>query len=271
MTNFQGIISSAIDDKRPCVFISPHLDDAVFSAGGLILELAEKTDVSIVTLFTKPESSTNTLSAKKFLKISGYPKSQEKLFAERKEEDTRACKIVGVKCIHLGFTDAMWRKKDKVGMIGKLFGNIFPEINHLYPFYRLNVISGKPAKGDLATITQIKNNIASLVKEIGEAVVFCPLGVGNHVDHIITRDICAEIFPRAIFWTDFPYNLNSKSDSNFISKMSLFPCIWNKNLDKKKKLILEYKTQIKSVAPLLNDERTGVLEEIFYIADKVKL
>lgn len=268
MTDLKKIISNIVKNKTPCVFVSPHLDDAIFSAGGLILELAGKTDVTIATLFTKHGSSRNTLSAQNFLRISGYPNSKENLFITRKKEDISACKIAGVNFKHLEFTDALWREKEKVGIIGKLFGKIFPEINHLYPFYRFNIISGKPAKEDMVTASNIKNNLLSLNRELNDAIIFCPIGVGNHVDHIITRNVCAEIFPRAIFWTDFPYHLNSKPDNNFISKMFLSPCVWSGNLQKKKDLILEYKTQTKGIVPLINEGTESVLEEIFYNASQ---
>lgn len=272
MTNLEKIISNIIENKTPCVFISPHLDDAIFSAGGLILELSGKTDVTIATLFTRTGLPPYTLSAKAHLKRSGYgAASAEDLASIRKQEDIRACKMAGADFKHLEFIDALWRKKKKIGFLGKLFKNIFPEINYLYPFYRFNVISGKLAKGDSATMNGIKEKLVSLAGEIGDTVIFCPIGAGNHVDHIITRNICAEIFPRTIFWTDFPYNLNFKPDQDFISKMSLSPCAWNKNLQKKKNLILEYKTQIKDIAPMLDEDLDNVLREIFYTESQIKL
>lgn len=272
MINFEKIILNIIENKTPCVFISPHLDDAIFSAGGLILELSGKTSVTIATVFTKAGVPPYTQSAKMHLRHSGYAAaSAEDLISMRKQEDFRACKMAGANFQHLGFTDAMWRKKSIMSLIGKIFGNIFPEINHLYPFYKFNVISGKPTKGDSDTMKEIKDSLISLVSEFGNVVIFCPIGVGNHVDHIITRDVCAEIFPRAIFWTDFPYSLNFKPDYSFISKMSLSPFDWTKNLQIKKDLILEYRTQTKDIAPLLNDNLKDVLKETFYIAGNIIL
>lgn len=272
MNNLEKIILNIAENKTPCVFISPHLDDAIFSAGGLILELSGKTSVTIATLFTKAGAPPYTQSAKMHLRHSGYAvASAEDLISMRKQEDLRVCKMAGVNFQHLGFTDAMWRKKSRISLIGKIFSNIFPEINHLYPFYKFNVISGKPAKEDSATVNSIKDSLISLVGELGNVVIFCPIGVGNHVDHIIVRDVCAEIFPRAIFWTDFPYHINFKADNNFISKMSLSPCSWNKNLAKKKDLILEYKTQVKDIAPLLEGDSENVLNETFYVTNQIKL
>ncbi|MBM2817805.1 MAG: hypothetical protein HW401_395 [Parcubacteria group bacterium] len=268
MTRLEQIIANIAENKTPCVFISPHLDDAMFSAGGLISELSEKTDVTIVTIFTNCESSRPTLSMKKFLNINGYPNNQEDLFSVRRKEDIRACQSARIKFIHLGFTDALWRKKIKPGLISRILGSIFPEFIHLYPFYRFNIISGAPAKGDSITIGNVKESLLNLADKIGNAVIFCPIGVGNHVDHIIARNICTEIFANPIFWIDFPYNQNYMPDDNFISKMSLVPCSWNKNLQKKFNLILKYGTQKIDAEQIISGDSANNSEETFYIIKK---
>lgn len=68
-------------------FISPHLDDAILSAGGLIFDLKDNNKVKIITVFTKGN----------------------KLFLKRKEEDISVCKYLGIDYLHLGFADALWR------------------------------------------------------------------------------------------------------------------------------------------------------------------
>ena len=69
-------------------FISPHLDDAILSAGGLIYDLKDKEKVKIVTVFTKGDE----------------------LFLKRKVEDENVCRYLKINYSHLGFKDALWRK-----------------------------------------------------------------------------------------------------------------------------------------------------------------
>jgi hypothetical protein len=41
------LIAEIVARRKQCVFVSPHLDDAVFSAGSLISFFASRTDVTI--------------------------------------------------------------------------------------------------------------------------------------------------------------------------------------------------------------------------------
>ena len=99
--------------KSPCFFISPHLDDAVFSAGGLMIFLAKKNPVTVVNVFTEAGDLPYTLSAKKYLSVCEVDDAR-KLFEQRRNEDQKVLEKVGVKVVNLGFVDALWRKKEGV-------------------------------------------------------------------------------------------------------------------------------------------------------------
>lgn len=76
-----------LNNKRNYIFISPHLDDAILSAGGLIHYLKDKGKVKIITVFTKGDE----------------------IFSKRKIEDINVCQYLGIGYLHLGFIDALWR------------------------------------------------------------------------------------------------------------------------------------------------------------------
>ncbi|MCR4313010.1 MAG: PIG-L family deacetylase [Candidatus Roizmanbacteria bacterium] len=78
-------------------FISPHLDDAILSAGGLINYLKDRKKIKIITVFTEGD----------------------KLFLKRRIEDMNVCRYLGIEYLHLGFTDVLWRdifnlKKERI-------------------------------------------------------------------------------------------------------------------------------------------------------------
>jgi len=50
------IINNIIREKIPCFFISPHLDDAALSAGGLIAYLSQHTHVEVIDVFTEAKT-----------------------------------------------------------------------------------------------------------------------------------------------------------------------------------------------------------------------
>jgi LmbE family N-acetylglucosaminyl deacetylase len=68
-------------------FISPHLDDAILSAGALIYELKNQGRIKIITVFTKGDE----------------------LFLKRKIEDKNVCHYLDIDYLHLDFIDVLWR------------------------------------------------------------------------------------------------------------------------------------------------------------------
>ncbi len=81
-------LTNLLNNNTRLFFISPHLDDAILSAGGLIYDLKDNNKIKIITVFTKGD----------------------KFFVDRKMEDKKVCQYLGVNYLHLGFKDALWRK-----------------------------------------------------------------------------------------------------------------------------------------------------------------
>src|SRR4051812_28342816 len=84
--------------------LSPHLDDAVLSVGGLLWLLKDHFEVEVITVFTAdpPEEMSplaTTLAGRSGLRI----------YADRRVEDERALATLGVGHRHLGFDDAIHR------------------------------------------------------------------------------------------------------------------------------------------------------------------
>jgi LmbE family N-acetylglucosaminyl deacetylase len=228
-------LDSIIKKRQTCYFISPHFDDAVFSAGALMTYLAKHTSVTVINIFTKASRRPYTLSAEMFLRQCGYRDAQ-KLFADRGREDADVFKSINVKVINLSFSDALWRKKDHLGFLARFFSNI-GELSAVYPTYKLHAIKGKIAKADMDTVAAIKNELKAKVSE-KNSVVFCPLGIGSHVDHVIARKVCDELFRDVIHWSDFPYNEKSQKNSDGLKSF-----VFAEGLSDKRKLIEGYKSQ----------------------------
>ena len=279
------LLTKIINEKIPCFFISPHLDDAILSAGGMISYLANKTKVTVITIFTTGNSPPHTRFAKKYMKTCNY-KDVNAYFGDRKEEDIQVLKSIQVNFQHLDFIDAAYRKKGHLNKLHALFGSRLPELIHLYPF-NSSLRSGKIDDVDENIIKDIKRSLINLlnskfeyrnpkqiqnlndqnskktsfenlnlknsnlfrISDLGFRI-FCPLAIGNHVDHVIVRDLCVKLFKQnLIFWTDYPYINWENTAEDFIKKLKLKSFIWEKNLDKKRKLILGYKSQISALFP----------------------
>src|SRR3972149_4358329 len=213
-----NLIGKIIKEKTPCYFVSPHFDDAALSAGGLMAHLAKSgVPITVATIFTKSDEPA-TLSAKKFLRLSGFDGDAASLFRARTEEDMKAFSILGIKPVHLGFVDALWRKIPSPNLAQKILGRLLPEFVHVYPIYRLLVASNKISPRDRETKKEITSVLSGLAGTGNRFFVFCPLGLSSHVDHILTRDACLMAFgERVILWSDFPDNLENPSGAFAVS------------------------------------------------------
>lgn len=197
------LIEQIISERLPCLFVSPHLDDAVFSAGGLLAFLAPKTEVTVASIFTEPSPPPYSPAARGFMQTCGFTDAGE-LFRARRDEDEAVCSRLGARTVHLGHVDAAWRKravpwsKRSAGPAG---------IGHRYPL-ALTLVSGWIALGDRGLKRQVARQLGELLPESG--VMFGPAGIGRHVDHLITRRACVAASASAVLWSDFPYSIHSR-------------------------------------------------------------
>lgn len=204
-----NIFSAIVQDKIPCYFVSPHLDDAALSCGAVISYLKDKTKVTVISVCTEISPLPYTLSAKTFLRQCGF-ESAKRLFELRRQEDREVFQSIGVETRHLGLTDASWRKKEHLNFFERMFGRLLPEFLHVYPTYRWHIISGRVSALDEETVSLLKRVLKKEIDNTKKVCVFCPMAIGGHVDHVLTRDCVTELFDECVVWSDFPYNSTSK-------------------------------------------------------------
>lgn len=246
----ESLLSSIIRKKKTVYFVSPHFDDAVLSAGAVMQYLAKDTNIVVINVFTQAGERPYSFSVKANLKQSGFTDAKE-LYQAREKEDKKVLQKVTKNIINLGFIDSLWRKKSPSHPLEK----IIPEINYLYPTYRFHVAKGKIVKHDLLLMQKIKQKLRTIIKE-KNPVVFCPMGIGDHVDHVIIRRVCDELFKNPIHWSDFPYNEQSAIDTEEYQTLH-----FERDLKKKKKLIEGYKTQYNA---MFHKGLTLTAEKFFY-------
>lgn len=219
-----------IDSISEAVFFSSHLDDAVLSTGSLIEHLSNKNvPIHVISVFTEG-TSLETQLTKKLLLQAGFGSSKE-YFYERRKEDKKALSVLGsAKATHLGYIDGAWRTT-KPG-------------DPLYPVTSWGIYN----KYDNALTSQLAVHFPSLIDSPETTMVFTPLAIGQHTDHVIVRNACVTAFPKMIFYADFPYSQTFMGEDTFVKKHKLVPVEWTDGTyAKKAKAILEYKTQYKSL------------------------
>lgn len=114
-------------------------------------------------------------------------------FSARREEDAQAVQALGAQKVHLDLLDAMYRR-DAVGQV------LYPKDTVRVPVHPDDWKRYEPAMRERLREVLSTHN--------GDAIqVFCPLAVGEHVDHIIVRRAVEELYtPRQItYYEDYPY------------------------------------------------------------------
>ena len=101
--------------------------------------------------------------------------------------------------VHLGFTDAGFRKVEFR----------FPKRKFIYPtFDKKSLFSGKISGLDSNLIIYVYEKIKGLVRS-GD-ILYGPVGVGGHVDHVIINKLLKKFDNQSHFWLDQPYSSGNK-------------------------------------------------------------
>lgn len=253
--------TEVIEHGVPLIVLSPHLDDAVLSCGALISYAVEHVPVTVATLFTEAGPPPYTLSARRHLRHVGVTDA-EALYYRRKIEDRAALESIGVTCVHIGLTDALYRRNARSG---RLWINLLPELAHIYPVYRRHIVSGHLAPADAGTLQHVRAFIQRIACQ-GPVLVLAPLAVGGHVDHLLTRTAAELSGARVGYYSDFPYNQRHLPDDIFIQRSGLVEARWSRLIDSKADLIRAYRTQVHG---LFKDGTIPIVPEVFFVPDAI--
>lgn len=174
------------------IYLSPHLDDAVLSCGGLIAEQrSRKLEVEVWTIFAGvPSDQSGSLLATYLHSRWGFTNGRQAV-QERREEDRRALGMLLAQPRYFSFLDCIYRQ-DENGQ--PLYENIFAPPH--------------PAEKDLPV-----RIAAALQEQLGEHdVLVSPLAIGGHVDHVLVRQ-AAELLRRPLWgYAEVPYIFHSAQE-----------------------------------------------------------
>lgn len=180
-----------LDACRTILVISPHLDDGVLSVGGIMQRAATNgADVIVATAFTadlagaEPTQLATELHA--LWNLGPQP------YEARRAEDVASVASLGARLLHGGLLDALYRTG--------------PDGTALYPTRQS--VFGPPAEGD--TIHEpLSRLISGWIDALSPDLVLAPLGVGQHVDHLVTTQAVrrlAQLRPLNLaLYEDMPY------------------------------------------------------------------
>lgn len=171
------------------IYISPHLDDAVLSAGGLIYDQVQNGEqVEIWTILCSQPPYDELSPYAQMLHGRWGIASVSELIRARRAEDKKACEIVGALPVYFDFYDCIYRRS-KNG-------------DWLY-----NYIYVPPHEDEADLPLQIAQAISARLTPTDQLV--CQLGLGSHVDHIIVRQAVELLKRPLLYYADIPYLFKS--------------------------------------------------------------
>ncbi len=161
--------------------VSPHLDDAVFSAGGRLAQLArEGWRVVVATVFTAsvPDPQGFALACQLDKGLS----AAVDYMALRRNEDAAACQLIGAAPRWLPFAEAPHRG---YGDARALFAGL---------------------QGHDDIVARLRPALTALLAELKPDLLLAPQAVGGHVDHCAVLEALDGLADAGtLWWRDYPY------------------------------------------------------------------
>ncbi len=170
------------------VFLSPHFDDAVLSCGGRLAANARRgVPQQIVNIFAgvPPDASPDVA---RYVQV-------------RRAEDCAALTYLGLAdhIINFQLVDGIFRSR--------------PNGRRHYDPHKM---CGPVNPLDLPLIDEIAVQLMARFPDPRHVTLFAPLGIGNHVDHVLTHRAARELSKRGYavaFYEDLPYALGKSGAS----------------------------------------------------------
>ena len=208
------------------IYLSPHLDDAILSAGGLIYEQVRSgIPVEIWTFMCgyAPSGEVSPL-AEVLHKQWGFHSAEEAVRL-RREEDRNAAAVVGATTVHFDFLYCIY--------IRAVTGN-----------WLYSTVFVPPLPDDAQLPQQIADTVSARL--LPDDVLVAQLSIGSHVDHVLVRQ-AAELLGRPLLYDiDIPYMFYQPEEfapkSVGMNEETYF--ITESGLQAWEDAVLEYKSQI---------------------------
>lgn len=222
------------------IYLSPHLDDAVFSCGGLINhQTRESGDVEIWSICAADAPPGELPPFARSLHARWDAGDQP--VAARRQEDLLACKVVGASPRHFSVPDCIYRRTANGTPLIQSETDLFQPL----------------PPSELALAQSLADEISANLPQ--EARLVCPLGLGGHIDHRLVR-CAAELTRRPLlFYADFPYVLRQPPDLTGLTHAFSIH-LTAEDLRAWQDGLAAYTSQISSFWPSLEVMRTVVAE-----------
>jgi len=241
------------DDIERVVILSPHLDDAALSCGGLLSFLTKRqASCLVISVYCgNPPAVMAKDGAQRIRLRKGHVNPRL-----RRREDVAAMHAVDADFVHLGFSDGIYRRSPLTNQF------IYRHAHEKWVAPRID---------DLAHVEELYLVLQRLCLNLGRLLLVSPMGIGRHVDHTIVARVALRLAEKGLsllFFEDFPYvvdrNVGSGAEDDplrALRRLGQEPStrmVLPVNVEAKSSLISHYQSQI----PALFDDEKGILDAL---------
>lgn len=159
---------------KKILFLSPHSDDIALSIGGLLSrKILDSFDCYMCTVFT-------TSAHSPYVDCKG---NINKVTEIRGKEDCCFCAMHNITYIDGGFNETTTRGYKDIDSI-----------------FQMSTPFGDPL------YSKVEVFLKELLYSEPWSFIFAPAGIGNHIEHLMVREICCKyMLDKTIFYEDLPY------------------------------------------------------------------
>jgi len=180
------------------LFVSAHLDDAVFSCGGTLSLLQREGWRTIVATVCTEAGEYEQGGLAEHFNLAGEATVEAGL-ARRRAEDRRAARLLGFLPLHLGLSDASFRQ------------HYWQRARTASMFIDPMIAADDPYQ------TVVSEAVRSCIEGLQPTLIFAPAACGDHVDHLLVRRACIDYMRAAkatvAWYQDLPYGLAAQDPS----------------------------------------------------------
>jgi LmbE family N-acetylglucosaminyl deacetylase len=222
------------------IYLSPHLDDVALSIGGLLWTQSQAgISVSVWTICA------GDAPAGQFSPFAESLQNRWDTGADsmsiRRGEDLESCSLMGAEAVHFNIPDCIYRRSSKNNTL-------------LYDSEQALWSPVHPDEGPL--INKIAAEMAGKLESDDRVV--CPMTLGKHVDHRLTRLAAEHIGIELLFYPDYPYVLRDKYTYIFDEEAAIQVKISERALLAWQAAVAAHQSQISTFWHDLNEMRLAI-------------
>jgi len=175
------------------VYLSPHFDDVALSCGGLVWEQAQSGVLVSIWTVCAGELPPGKLSpfAQQLHARWGAGQNAPGV---RRREDVNSCRRLGASYQYFTIPDCIYRCHPQTGE---------------FMYASEKSLNGSLHPGDASIVHDLRKELQRTLTP--DTTVVCPLALGAHVDHQLTRQAVEEMKWKLCYYADFPYALGGNT------------------------------------------------------------